>query len=134
VFTTGRRRFRYVPTPHLPHGWDAGVLFEESTKTLLCSDLFHQSGDLEAVTESDVLGRVRETLVAYQSHPVLANYLPYSPLTEQLLGELAALQPQTLATMHGSVYRGDGVTALRDYGKILKEVLGPSFKTAITGS
>jgi flavorubredoxin len=57
VIETGRHRFRWVPTPHLPHGWDAGVLFEETDRVLLCSDLFHQIGQLEAVTHSDVLGR-----------------------------------------------------------------------------
>ncbi|HET9269411.1 MAG TPA: MBL fold metallo-hydrolase, partial [Vicinamibacterales bacterium] len=53
---TGRHRFRFVPTPHLPHGWDAGVLFEETDRVLLCSDLFHQLGDVEPVTTSDITG------------------------------------------------------------------------------
>ena len=48
VLETGRHRFRFVPTPHLPHGWDAGVLFEETERVLLCSDLMHQLGDVEA--------------------------------------------------------------------------------------
>ncbi|HEY2534364.1 MAG TPA: MBL fold metallo-hydrolase [Xanthobacteraceae bacterium] len=50
TFATGRYRFRYCRTPHLPHGWDAGVLFEEMQRTLLCSDLFHQMGDVEPLT------------------------------------------------------------------------------------
>jgi hypothetical protein len=54
---TGKYRFRYCQTPHLPHGWDAGVLFEETQKTLLCSDLFHQIGDVEPLTSADVVGR-----------------------------------------------------------------------------
>ena len=57
VIETGRHRYRFVPTPHLPHGWDAGVLFEETSGVLLCSDLFHQLGDVEPVTSADVLGR-----------------------------------------------------------------------------
>ena len=60
----GRRRaadgpppFPLRSTPHLPHGWDAGVLFEESDRVLLCSDLLHQLGNVEPVTSSDVVGR-----------------------------------------------------------------------------
>src|SRR5262249_9432877 len=51
VLSTGKYRFRFRPTPHLPHGWDAGVLFEETQRMLLCSDLFHQNGNVEALTE-----------------------------------------------------------------------------------
>ena len=57
TFSTGKYLFRYCQTPHLPHGWDAGVLFEETQKTLLCSDLFHQTGDVEPLTEADIVGR-----------------------------------------------------------------------------
>lgn len=62
TFATGRYRFRYCRTPHLPHGWDAGVLFEETQRTLLCSDLFHQAGDVEPLTRADVVGRSRHAL------------------------------------------------------------------------
>jgi flavorubredoxin len=130
VLDTGAHRFRFIPTPHLPHGWDAGVMFEENTRTLLCSDLLHQSGDVEAVTTSDVLGRVRETLTAYQQHPLLANYVPYSALTHSHLQLLAQLSPKILATMHGSVYEGDGGKALLDLDNILSEVLTPSAKAS----
>jgi hypothetical protein len=54
TFATGEYRFRYCQTPHLPHGWDAGVLFEETQKTLLCSDLFHQVGDVEPLTAQNM--------------------------------------------------------------------------------
>jgi len=122
VIETGRYRFRFLATPHVPHCWEAGLLFEEREGTLLCSDLFHQDGDVEAMTESDVLGRCRETLVAYQKGP-LANYVPYCSLTETTLNRLAALHPRRLATMHGSVYVGDGSTALRDLAAMWREVL-----------
>jgi flavorubredoxin len=56
TFATGKYRFRYCQTPHLPHGWDAGVLFEETQRTLLCSDRFHQIGDVEPLTSADVVG------------------------------------------------------------------------------
>ena len=59
ALSTGRYRFRFCSTKHLPHGWDAGLLFEETQRTLLCSDLFHQAGDGEPVTSSDVLGAAK---------------------------------------------------------------------------
>ena len=122
VLETGRYRFRFLATPHVPHCWEAGLLFEETERTLLCSDLFHQDGDVEPMTQSDVIGRCRETLVGYQRGP-LANYVPYCSLTEATLNRLAALQPKRLATMHGSVYVGDGSTALRDLAVMWREVL-----------
>ena len=124
VLNTGTYRFRFLHTPHVPHCWEAGLLFEETQKTLLCSDLFHQNGDVEATTHSDVVGRSRQVLVEYQQGP-LANYLPYSTLTDPTLQRLAELQPKTLATMHGSAYVGDGAHALRDLAAMYKEVLAP---------
>lgn len=124
VLQTGTYRFRFLATPHVPHCWEAGVLFEETERTLLCSDLLHQEGDVEPMTESDVLGRCRKTLVEYQQGP-LANYMPYCTLTDATLQRLAALQPKRLATMHGSVYVGDGRKALQDLAIVWREVLGP---------
>ena len=123
AFSTGKYRFRYCRTPHLPHGWDAGVLFEETQKTLLCSDLFHQSGDVEPLTESDVVGRSRQAMREYQGG-ILAEYVPYTPLTSQTLRKLADLQPRTLAIMHGSSFRGDAAGALRDLDVALRDVFG----------
>lgn len=123
VLTTGKYRYRLVPTPHLPHGWDAGMLFEETQRTMFCSDLFHQVGDVEPATESDVIGRFRQALTQYQSGP-LRNYMPYTPNTGRLLAEMAALKPKTLAAMHGSAFVGDGEKALLDLGPVLKELLG----------
>ena len=123
TFETGKYRFRFCRTPHLPHGWDAGVLFEETQKTLLCSDLFHQSGDVEPLTEKDVVGRTRAALKEYQSS-VLAEYSPYTPLTSGLLKKLADLQPRTLAIMHGSSFSGDGARALHDLDEAFAEFFG----------
>ena len=123
VLSTGNYRFRFRPTPHLPHGWDAGVLFEETHRTLLCSDLFHQNGNVEARTESDVVERARQALIEYQAG-VLMDYMPYTPKTERLLQELAALQPYTLAAMHGSTFVGDGAQALHDLARVMREVYG----------
>ncbi len=122
-FTTGKFRFRYCQTPHLPHGWDAGVLFEETEKTLLCSDLFHQTGDVEPITSDDVVGRSHEAMKAYQAG-ILADYVPYTPLTGQNLKKLAALQPKTLAIMHGSSFTGNCVRALDDLHVAYREVFG----------
>lgn len=123
TLTTGKYRFRFCSTPHLPHGWDAGVLFEETNKTLLCSDLFHHDGDVEPLTESDVIGRVQKTLIEYQAGP-FANYIPYTPQTDRILNRLATLKPKTLAAMHGSSFAGDGERALLDLAVVMKEVLG----------
>ena len=123
VLHTGRYRFQFLATPHVPHCWESGLLFEETQRTLLCSDLFHQGGNGEPVTHSDVVGRCRDVLMEYQQGP-LANYLPYGTLTDPTLRRLAALNPQTLATMHGSVFVGDGTQALHDLAQVLREVLG----------
>ncbi len=122
TFSTGKYKFRFVKTPHLPHGWEAGVLFEETTRVLFSSDLFHQSGDVEARTENDIIGRVRETLVSYQAGP-LADYMPYSRQTERNFQKLIALEPTTIAAMHGSTFTGDGTQALRDLHSVMSEVL-----------
>jgi flavorubredoxin len=123
TFTTGKYRFRYVTTPHLPHGWDAGVLFEETQRTLLCSDLFHQVGDVEPLTQSDVVGRSHQAMRAYQAG-VLAEYVPYTPLTAKNLAKLAALTPKTLAIMHGSSFAGDCARALGDLNLAFRDVFG----------
>jgi len=106
----------------VPHCWEAGLLFEETNRTLLCSDLFHQTGDVEPQTNSDVVGRFRHMLLEYQQGP-LANYMPYTTRTEEILRRLVALKPRTLATMHGSVFVGDGERAINDLALAWKEVM-----------
>jgi flavorubredoxin len=123
VLSTGKYRFRFLQTPHVPHCWEAGLMFEETQGTLLCSDLFHQNGDVEPLTESDVIERVRQTLVDYQASP-LANYLPYTKHTDGILQGLANLKPRTIAPMHGSAFSGDGERAVRDLAVVMREVLG----------
>jgi hypothetical protein len=77
--------------PALPaYAGDAGMLFEETQQTMFCSDLFHQVGDVEPSTESDLIGRFRDTLTQYQAGP-FSNYVPYAPNTERLPAELASL-------------------------------------------
>jgi hypothetical protein len=106
----------------VPHGWDAGVLFEETSRTLFCSDLFFHPGDVEPLTQSDIVGRSRQALIEMQNSP-FAYSVPYTPQTDAVFDRLAGLQPTTLATMHGSSYRGDGARALRDLSEVVREVM-----------
>ena len=123
VLETGAHRLRFVSTPHVPHCWDAGLFFDESERTLMCSDLFFHPGDPEPVTESDVVGRAHESIVEGLAGP-MANDMPYTPYTDATLRRLATLQPRTLALMHGSTFRGDGARAILDLARVLKETLG----------
>jgi flavorubredoxin len=121
--TTGAHTWRLLWTPHLPHGWDASMLFDETSRTLLCSDLLHQNGDAEPTAGAGVLERSAAALRAYQATP-LRDYLPYCTRTEVNLARLAALQPKACATMHGSTFLGDGGRALTELGSVYREVLG----------
>ena len=133
VLETGRFRFRFLPTPHVPHGWDAGVLLEESEKTLFCSDLFHQWGHREPATKDDILERCHDALRETEAGP-FANYVPYTHHTGRVLESLAERAPKTLATMHGSTYHGDGARALRDLATVMRDVLGPKAEQGETTS
>jgi flavorubredoxin len=124
TLATGRHRFRFVPTPHLPHGWDAGVLFDETDRVLLCSDLLHQLGDVEPVTSADITDRYRHALASYQQSPVLMDYVPYNDNTRRQLANLAALKPRTLAAMHGSTFVGDGAAILLASADVIQSVSG----------
>lgn len=121
-FLTGKYKFRFVQTPHLPHCWEAGLLFEETNRILFSSDLFHQCGEVEPLTQQSIVERVRETFITYDAGP-LAGYTPYTRQTESNLEKLIALEPATIAAMHGSTFVGDGAQALRDLGVVMREVL-----------
>ena len=107
TYATGRRRLTWIDAPHVPHGWDNGFLFESTTRTLLCGDLFTQGGgDHPPVTEGDVLG----------PSEALRAKLPYfalGPSTTAVIERLAATEPELLTCMHGSAWRGDGGALLR---------------------
>jgi flavorubredoxin len=124
TFSTGKYRFRFLPTPHVPHGWDAGVLLEETRRTLFCSDLFHQWGECEPLIHGGIIERARDALIQSEAGP-FANYLPYTHHTGRVLEGLADWKPQTLATMHGSSYVGDGAQALRELAGVMRGVLAP---------
>jgi flavorubredoxin len=102
----GGKRVRYIDTPHTPHGWDAGVLFEESTGTLLCGDLFTQLGDGPALTDGDIVGPA----IAAED---IFKYSSLSPAMGATIRRLSELSPRTLALMHGPSFSGDGGSALR---------------------
>ena len=115
------RRVRYLDTPHVPHAWEAGLLFEESTQTLLCGDLFTQLGDGPALTEGDILG------------PALAgedlfHASALNPTMGATIRRLANLEPRTLGLMHGPSFAGDCPGVLRelaaDYDRRIAEAVG----------
>jgi flavorubredoxin len=122
VIDLGGKRVRQISTPHVPHGWEAQVLFEETTGTLLCGDLFSQMGVGPAVTTGDVLERALAC-----EHMFHATCL--APQTVQTLQGLGDLNPKTLAIMHGSSYQGNGKQALYDlaaaYEKLIAETPEP---------
>jgi flavorubredoxin len=123
VFEIGKHRLRFLATPHVPHAWDAGLFFEETDRTLLCSDLFFQPADPEPLIETGIVDRAREAILFGMTSP-LAKDMPYTPYTEGTLQRLAQLEPRTLAVMHGSSYRGDGGKAVRELAAVIKGTLG----------
>ncbi len=103
----GRHTVRWFDTPHVPHGWDCGLMIERTTRTFLCGDLFTQPGNgAEALTESDILG-------PSEAFRQPMDYYTHAPETARTLDRLAREAPSTLACMHGSAWRGDGATLLR---------------------
>jgi len=102
----GGKVMRWIDTPHVPHGWEAGVFYEERGATLFCGDLLTHGGDGPALTESDVTGPA----IAMEA---MFHAMSMAPNTGAVLEGLAELGPATLALMHGSSFRGDGAAALR---------------------
>lgn len=101
----GGKRVRWLDTPHVPHNWDAGLIYEEITGTLFSSDLFTQVGPCAATTSGDIVDAAIKT---EQAIP----FMPSTPQAEPTLRRLAALKPQTIALMHGPTFKGDGAAAL----------------------
>lgn len=103
----GRRNVRWFDTPHMPHGWDCGLMMETTTRTFLCGDLFTQPGaGAVALTEADILG-------PSEAFRAPMDYYSHAPDTRAILERLARERPATLACMHGSAWRGDGAALLR---------------------
>lgn len=123
AFETGRHRLRFVSTPHLPHGWDAGLFFDEAGGTLFCSDLLFQPGNPKPLSDGDIVAPAVAAMRGALDGP-MAKDMPYTRDTRRLFDRLAALRPRTLAVMHGASFQGDGGAALRQYADAVDEVLG----------
>jgi hypothetical protein len=109
----GNKSVTWLDTPHLPHAWECGFLFESRTRTLLCGDLFTQPGaDHRPLTESDILGPSE----AFRS---AMDYYSHTKNAHALIEKLAATEPTTLACMHGAAWQGDGAKLLRALGATL---------------
>jgi flavorubredoxin len=103
---TGRRTLSWIAAPHVPHAWENGFLFDSTSRTLLCGDLFTQGGaDHDPITDTDVLAPSE----AFRRQ---ADYFAQAPNTRASIERLSALAPTTLACMHGSAWRGDGAKLL----------------------
>ncbi len=105
LIAAGAHRARYLDTPHVPHGWEAGLVYDETTGTLLCGDLFTQYGEGPATSESDIVSPA----IAGED---IAQYSALNPNMGATLRRLAALKPRTLALMHGPAFTGDCAAAL----------------------
>src|SRR5690606_33304547 len=113
ILKLGRHELRWFDTPHMPHGWEGGLMMDMATRTFLCGDLFTQGGKGEvAVTESDILG-------PSEAFRAPMDYYAHAPQTQAVLERLAQAQPTTLACMHGSAWRGDGGALLRELAATL---------------
>jgi flavorubredoxin len=107
IIELGTMRVRHLDTPHVPHAWDARVLYEETTNTLLCGDLFTHLGDGAAVTTDDIVQPAMEAEAMFRASSL-------SPDTAAVMRKLGDFAPSTLALMHGSSFSGDGRQALYD--------------------
>nr|MBA3806550.1 MBL fold metallo-hydrolase [Acidobacteriota bacterium] len=115
TLSLGKHSVRWFDAPHLPHAWECGFLMEESTRTLLCGDLFTQPGTGDVpLTESDILGPSE----AFRHQ---MDYFSHTKNAEDMIERLAQANPTTLACMHGSAWRGDGARLLRELGQALSK-------------
>jgi flavorubredoxin len=105
VLDLGGKRVRWIDTPHVPHGWDAGLIFEETTATLLCGDLMTHTGAVAALTEDDVVGPAAAAEDMFGATCLTAATAP-------TIRRLASLAPETLGIMHGASFQGDCAAAL----------------------
>jgi flavorubredoxin len=106
VLDLGGKRVRWIDTPHVPHGWDAGLIFEETTSTLLCGDIGTHAGSVRALTEDDVVGPASAAEDMFGATCLTAATAP-------TIRRLAGLAPRTLGIMHGASFTGDCAAALQ---------------------
>lgn len=105
VLDIGGHRLRWIDTPHVPHGWEAGVLYDETTRTLFCGDLFTQTGAVTGTTDGDIVGPA-------SAGEDLFRYSSLSPVSAGTVRRLADLEIDALALMHGPAFVGDCRAAL----------------------
>jgi flavorubredoxin len=105
VIDLGGRRVRWIDTPHVPHAWESGLMFEETTATLFCGDLFTQLGDGPAIGAVDI---VPASIVAEEAFHATS----LTATTAATVRSLKALAPRRLAVMHGTCFEGDCASAL----------------------
>ncbi len=130
ILTTGRHRLRFLQTPHVPHGWDASMFFDEETRTLFCSDILYHKGRVGPLADAGtLLERFRESMRGDLASP-WAHAYPCSEQTRGTYGRLAQLDPQTLAVMHGSSHSGSSRRLLEEYARALEEFALPALPPA----
>ncbi len=112
----GGRRARYIDTPHVPHAWESGVIYEETTRTLFCGDLFTQIGQGPAISRESVLEAAIAAENAFQATAL-------TPATGPTIRMLATLEPRRLAVMHGSSFEGDCADLLSRLADYLEAAL-----------
>ncbi len=111
----GAHVVRWIDTPHFPHGWECGHLFETTTKTLFCGDLFTQGGhEHQPLTSEDILHSSEATREVF-------NYFCETRQVQELAEKLASTSPHILACMHGAAWEGDGGNLLRELGTRLAQ-------------
>ena len=102
----GNHSLRFISTPHVPHAWESGLWFDETTSTLFSGDLFTQIGETPAIVEDDIVAAALVAEEMFHSTSCGPDLIP-------TIERLAELEPTTLAVMHGASFRGDGATQLR---------------------
>jgi flavorubredoxin len=100
VLDLGGKRVRWIDTPHVPHAWESGLIFEETTKTLFTGDLFTHFGDGPAIGKTSIVEPAIQAEEAFHASAI-------TPATAPTIRALKALAPQRLAVMHGSCFEGD---------------------------
>jgi flavorubredoxin len=123
LLTLGKRTVEWIDTPHLPHGWETGYLYESSTRTLFCGDLFtHGGAKAPALIDSDLLVPAEEFRIGFSTMTGLPDAYGFTRDTRKYIERLAATNPRTLAVMHGSSWRGregEGAGLLRRLGEVV---------------
>ena len=116
VIDLGGKRVRHLDTPHVPHCWEARLLFEETTRTLFCGDLFTHVGKPSPITSGDIVGPAREAEAMFHASCL-------TPTTGSTIRSLASLDPAVLGLMHGSSFNGECAQALQDLADVYDQLL-----------